>query len=196
MDFIRKNREEHKTQSQKKVCGKCGSIHEYGRCPAYGEQCNQCKKMNHFAKACEIRTVKQVEIEEGEMFVGPVVKVHSLNKETWTELLEVNDRKIEFKLDTGAEVNILPISELKNFAHNEMRKTNMMLEAFGGEKIKPLGQVNLNIKMREKQYTIDFVVVNGLVKPILGLKACKRLGLILRIDLGSDVEQFQSDTDS
>ena len=39
-------------------CRKCGEKHPPRKCQAYGRECFQCKKMNHFAKCCTSKTVK------------------------------------------------------------------------------------------------------------------------------------------
>lgn len=33
-------------------CNRCGTRHEYRKCPAYGEKCYKCGGMNHLAKCC------------------------------------------------------------------------------------------------------------------------------------------------
>ena len=33
-------------------CKYCGQKHAKGKCPAYGEKCSKCGKMNHFAREC------------------------------------------------------------------------------------------------------------------------------------------------
>ena len=34
-------------------CGKCGTHHSKGQCPAYGKKCLKCHKRNHFAAVCK-----------------------------------------------------------------------------------------------------------------------------------------------
>ncbi|KAG7299621.1 hypothetical protein JYU34_016606 [Plutella xylostella] len=41
-----------------KVCEKCGTNHEYYKCPAYGVVCNNCNRHNHFAKMCKVYHVE------------------------------------------------------------------------------------------------------------------------------------------
>ena len=50
---------ERKSYEQKRPCRYCGQHHSFGRdnCPAYGKQCNQCFRRNHFAEVC--RTARQ-----------------------------------------------------------------------------------------------------------------------------------------
>ena len=39
----------HKTNRE---CQKCGRFHSDNQCPAHGQKCNYCRKLNHFAKMC------------------------------------------------------------------------------------------------------------------------------------------------
>ena len=42
-------------ENVRQSCPKCGRSHEYGKCPAYGQQCHNCGKNNHFANMCRAR---------------------------------------------------------------------------------------------------------------------------------------------
>lgn len=41
-------------------CKSCGSEHEYQKCPAFGQKCRKCHKMNHFAKMCHSEQIRRV----------------------------------------------------------------------------------------------------------------------------------------
>lgn len=34
-------------------CGRCGYVHQWKKCPAYGKTCGSCGKLNHFKKMCK-----------------------------------------------------------------------------------------------------------------------------------------------
>ena len=54
----RKNAGEHK-----KTFYFCGNSYPHtGQCPAKGKCCNLCGKMNHFAKMCQSKSVKQIQV--------------------------------------------------------------------------------------------------------------------------------------
>ena len=38
--------------AKKPKCGRCGFVHQQGRCPAFGKNCNKCGKKNHFSAVC------------------------------------------------------------------------------------------------------------------------------------------------
>jgi hypothetical protein len=41
------------------TCKYCGSNHQRGACPAYGQRCNNCGRQNHFAKVCLQKSTRQ-----------------------------------------------------------------------------------------------------------------------------------------
>lgn len=43
------------TSSKIQNCSYCGSSHAFGRCPAFGKQCRNCDKLNHFASVCRAK---------------------------------------------------------------------------------------------------------------------------------------------
>ena len=99
-------------------CGNCGLIHSKGQCLARGKQCTKCKKMNHYARMCRSsKSVdscqQQAEKSDDYLFLG-TVKVESVDQvrqsETEYITLSLNKQDIQLKLDTGADVNVIPYS--------------------------------------------------------------------------------------
>lgn len=38
-------------------CGRCTYLHGVGKCLAYGQKCNKCGRINHFAMACRNKLI-------------------------------------------------------------------------------------------------------------------------------------------
>ncbi|CAL1282270.1 unnamed protein product [Larinioides sclopetarius] len=144
--------------SQKYECKKCGRKHTPRECPAFGKICTKCKKKNHFAAKCfqSSKNVNEMKVPDNELgiYIDSVTKndviSDSMNKiemvskdmETWYKSvkLNVNDKcfEVDFKLDTGAEVNILPLYVLNVVkVKPKLCETNLSLTAFGDFKLKP-----------------------------------------------------------
>lgn len=194
-------------------CNKCDKVHGYRECAAYGKTCYKCGKMNHFSNVCKtkLKNVKDVtkdeesESEEDDLYVSSIVRVGELSKKTksiWTEIIEVNGKALKFKIDTGSEVNIIPLVIYKSIAADgsqRIRQTRTLLQAYGGGKIKPIGKVKLRCKNTDRDEVLEFIVVDLNVKLILGLPSIQKLGYIKHINniqINSEKEKFiQSNID-
>ena len=190
----------------KNKCMYCGSRHVKGRCPAFGKTCKKCLRKNHFAAVCQsqggrseprkserVHEVTQESDSEGEEFfvssiekqIGVLNTGESQDTKMWLKNIEVEGTSLNFKLDTGAEVSVLPLQCLNKNLLSNMKKSNVTLVAYGNTnfRIKPVGEITLKCRVREKQAIISFVVVDKEGQmPLLGLSGCIDLHLIERVD--------------
>ena len=100
-----------KSQSQK--CGRCGgSLHKKNECPAKQSISNRCKRKGHWDKCCKTKSVAEIQRSEDrqEFFFGEIHidKLESDTQSAWKADIEVNGQVINFKLDSGADVSVLP----------------------------------------------------------------------------------------
>lgn len=186
-------------------CTKCNTKHRIRKCPAFGQRCKKCKLLHHFAICCRTKNVNHVNLEkvsdddddkacvnslkfenkncnQDEFYINCINS--SLNSlKSWFENIEIDNNKIPFKLDTGSEVNVLPIkifSKLK-LKNKKLSKCNITLRAYGGSQIRPVGTIELNACIRNSTSRELFVIVDNDTTPILGLKTCLKLNLIKRV---------------
>lgn len=195
-------------------CKKCGTKHEPFKCPAFGLTCRICGRKNHFAVGCfgrtkyqKVQTVGQsgdTETDEesgtehllGINEVSKVRVVDAVDEQSWKEAISINGRDVEFKLDTGSQVNLIPLYIFKNLGqHLNLNKTNVVLEAYGGFRMKPLGKIKLNCLVRGEMLNAEFLIVNKKVSPILGLRSCNGFGLIKRVNISEIKSVNHEDVD-
>lgn len=109
----------------------------------------------------------------------------------WYENIEIGNRMIKFKLDAGAQVNILLEKILNSLRNTKLEKTNVILEAYSGHKFKPLGRVKLHSKVKDHVKMQEFIVVKNEKLPLLGLKSCIELGLVKKVETVKVIENKQ-----
>ena len=86
-------------------CKKCGTLHKWAECIAFGKKCLKCGKLGHFAKCC--RTPRKVEAitdkEDHSQFVGGITqKAKTDTDENGCDVtVNIQDTPIRFKLDTS-----------------------------------------------------------------------------------------------
>ncbi|GBN29403.1 hypothetical protein AVEN_174595-1 [Araneus ventricosus] len=110
-------------ESSGRKCHYCGIHHVPGRCPAYGKECRNCGKRNHFARVCKSKSDNRVcqnnaveftnsanscKYPPLQFFVG-TVSADSMSS-SWQAILLINDRPVNFKIDTGAQENIIRLT--------------------------------------------------------------------------------------
>ncbi|KAJ8887053.1 hypothetical protein PR048_013268 [Dryococelus australis] len=92
--------------------------------------------------------------------------------------LNQKSKTVNFKLDTGSEVNIIQQCIVRQVANtSQLNKPNIILEGFGGYRVRPIGVIksmcSINKADSGHKWLQFFVVQDGSCRmPILGLPGC------------------------
>lgn len=205
---LRKTFQRQRPQETRK-CKFCGESHKFGArfCPAYGKTCTNCNRPNHYAKVCNsTRAVNEVAVAEEQTQDDDVENDQEANQEDHfflesLDLMTVSNNQafvnihiegqiVKMKLDTGSQVNALPIHLASKLGEISLRQTTSKLHAYGGQKINILGTQEFDCQYKNQQKRLTFYIVEGPSTPILGLSACLDLNLIKLI---GEVEKTYSD---
>ena len=101
-------------------------------------------------------------------------RVHGVYQ--WTANLPTNGKYIKFKLDTGAEVNVLPKNVFdKLHPRPKLSRSAVKLSAYNNSVA--------SVQHEGKVYKVLFMVVKSNTTPILGLNACQRRNLLQRVHM-------------
>lgn len=96
--------------SVRQTCYRCGKSpgHAKAQCPARDITCHTCGKRGHYSKVCKSsKTVHVVETDcndDAPLFLGSV----DAGLDPWYADLTVRNHKVRFKIDTGADVSVIP----------------------------------------------------------------------------------------
>ncbi|GBO26224.1 Retrovirus-related Pol polyprotein from transposon 17.6 [Araneus ventricosus] len=198
---VNKLRQPAKRQkSSRRKCRYCGSRHIPDRCPAYGKQYRSCGKQNQFSRVCKSKSVSRVCQNKPEEFTNSAnsckyppkqffvgnVSADSMSS-SWQAILLINDRPVNFKIDTGAQANIISKKLLNDMYGSgvNVRKTSVKLSTYTGQTIELLGCTTLPVKkdLNSPVIHLDFLVTKNSYQPILGLTAsADKLGHTLSSD--------------
>ena len=91
-------------------CPWCGLSpkHDQARCPARGAVCRNCRKRGHYRRVCRSQA-KVDTVEEGsDSFLGAVSSHDNTTTSPWVVTVWLNDTLVQFQIDTGAEVTVIP----------------------------------------------------------------------------------------
>lgn len=134
---------------------------------AYGIICNTCGNSNHFAKMCrsarvrnrqkqfhEVHTSQDRDLDESSSseFVLTVEHVNEIGSRKITAVMNINKTLVDFQLDNGSTVNILPKHIYTKLcddpAGTNLRKSNVTLVMFNGSETKTLGKKSEKVQPR------------------------------------------------
>ena len=203
-----KKDQSQKTQGQgqkTQKCGRCGyNWHKrYKDCPALNEKCLACGRKGHFRDQCRAeKDVRQIEEDEDDDFMpilGSISEdsegINTVVENKWHTNLKVNGQDMEFRIDTGADVSVIPDRCFKN--KDVLKKTEKKLFGPGGTKIEVVGVYRATIeKNQSKKTDQNLYVVKGLKKPLLGKPAIEALDIIQINSLQSETKTKETKTDS
>ena len=162
-------------------CIYCQGSHVKGtrNCPAYGQECFRCKRKNHFAisRICKGNHSEQ-KVNECLHVVGETIyKVHAN--------LKLNRKPIKFMIDSGATVNVIPATFVKDNKMEHLLKKSKKLDisVYGGKKVRTVGTMRVELinPVNRRKVTASVMVVNEKVQPILSCSLCQKL--IIRFNL-------------
>ena len=96
----------------------------------------------------------------------------------------VNGHDIQFQLDSGATVNVLPVREYKKVCGDpelkELKASKSILSMYNGTEIRPLGKKRISLRnpKNNKKYNLEFQIVSEENKPVLGSSAILGMELV------------------
>lgn len=156
-------------------CNRCGRNHNLNECPAFGQECKGCGFLNHFEIKCRNKDKHSVNtmVTETLNLSLITVEINEVNKShrCWTDKLLIENIESEVKLDTGAQINVLPISFFKKL-NKTAQKSNLVITAFGGFKINSVGKVKLLVQSQNIKYETEFEIVDYIGLPIISYNDC------------------------
>ncbi|UYV74574.1 hypothetical protein LAZ67_12000179, partial [Cordylochernes scorpioides] len=195
------SRKKEKSAKTRSRCPKCGGFtHREGQaCRAEGQKCNLCSKTGHFANCCPDKQAKTAEVKavsELDEEIGFLLEVSAVEdssnldddegecRRRWTAEIQVNGKKVKFKLDSQADVTCVPLCLFKKImGQQRLVESDINLRAAEFSELQTVGMFistlrNGNYEIKEKIY-----VIRRLGEPLLSRRACELLNLARRIEV-------------
>ncbi|XP_054276522.1 uncharacterized protein K02A2.6-like [Macrosteles quadrilineatus] len=189
--------------AMRKKCRKCGyNCHgSLAECPARKAKCDKCSEIGHFFRCCPSRekwmrknknVVKEIEQQDSdsgyqqvpEIFIG---NIDSSDK-AWVQEVKASCGNqdlglIKFKLDTAADVTMIPVGVLGDFIKTLPlgKCKSPVFSAKKKERINILG--TLRLKLEHKGVSVyDLAYISEeITVPLLSRRSCEELNLVRRI---------------
>ena len=108
--------------------------------------------------------------DESDMYVATIE--NSTETKDWKATIKVNDRHTTFKLDTGAQCNVISKKTYDQISKRPLLKSKTKLVTFSGHKLKACGKASMVCEYKQNLNVVEFEEVQQNVPSVLGLKAC------------------------
>lgn len=182
---VKQTKDRHSTHGSEQSCRRCGKTPSHAKfsCPAKNADCHNCGKRGHYGKMC--RSTKRVsavsEDTDDDIFLGTV----DAGRQAWTVDIRVRDTNVKFKIDTGADVTVIPEQVYKQIcggANSSLAPGNKALFGPGHVPLSVVGIAREALYCGDKHTTEDLYVVKHLNTALLSRPASVNLRLVARID--------------
>ncbi|GFR76276.1 Pol polyprotein [Elysia marginata] len=162
-----------------KKCGKCGKVHPWGQCPAFGKTCYKCHKVSYFASMCKTRSVHEVhndlkqEDEEVDYYIG---SVKGKPIPPWTTNLQIMGHKIKFKIDTGADVTIINEDTWVRLGKLRVKPALSKLTSTGGDS-ETIGKLKIEVQ-QDREIEMFVIKSKSHQSNLLSRSTASEMGLV------------------
>ena len=184
----------------KQTCTRCGKspAHSRQQCPAINETCLKCGKKGHYQSMCKTRKVAHVEVDsdndESDSFLGTLT-THSSSETTdknnpWEVTLQLNGTPVLFKIDTGADVSVIPEPVFKQLKGVTLNPPKRRLIGPGQNQLTVVGQFTAKLEDQNSVADEQIYIVKHLQKSLLGRPGILALDLIARIQTLQELDKF------
>ena len=108
------------------------------------------------------------ELRQTKRFLGEI-SIENVESHPWEAMLRINGRNFKFKLDSGADVTVIPPGIFKQISDNEkLESTKKVLLGPCNYRLKCLGKSKAKLKSKGHCIVEDVYVVEALNRPLLG----------------------------
>src|SRR5277367_2962491 len=185
-------------------CGWCGRAkHDRKNCPANNAVCHTCKKRGHFSEVCRNRSqpkankVQSVDVaksSDSENFLGAIgtTAKKSGSSKNWSVDMQVEGIPIKFRIDTGADVTVIPAEWIPLELKSKMQPASRVLLGPNKQELETEGEAKMAIKYQKQTLVCTVCFVKGLSQALLGLEEIQKFCLLKRINHLNSESEFQS----
>ncbi|KAJ3650090.1 hypothetical protein Zmor_021798 [Zophobas morio] len=166
------------SKNNKFNCNKCGYFHSLRDCQAFGKKCRNCGQYNHFTRFCQNKSINNINKNDEELFIGLLQKNDNKKNDWNVDLKFSNKSVIKFRVDSGADVNVIPLYMYKKyFGNNEIKPNKTKLLGYSGKQISVLGYITVSVSFKNKEYNIELFISKTNSRPVLGKDSIEELDI-------------------
>ncbi|KAL3186400.1 hypothetical protein MRX96_028112 [Rhipicephalus microplus] len=128
----------------------------------------------------EKERVYEVQHASDDFEVRNVASSCASRKRDWRVNACVGGKYIPFRVDTGSQANVLPLSMFRKLKTTTLMPSSDVLRSYGGNTIKHIGKFSALIEIGGRKACAEFFVVKKDHSTILGFDTSEKLGIVQR----------------
>ena len=166
------------------------------KCPALGNNCNNCGRKGHFARVCKQREnykrkVRNVTEDESEIIGGEsdesetsINRIERINRITdrnkyLTTTVKVNGIEKVFIVDTGSPISIMPADE-NIMKQTEIQKIKHRYQDVNKNEVKFRGKIPADVEYENNKQKMQILITErNDITPLLGMDWMKKFKLTI-----------------
>ena len=174
-----------------KTCYCCGKspLHKHDKYSAAKATCPKCSKQGNYATVCKCKVVHSVEEEiqgktsDSDDCHFPEQISGNKSQTKWSVNSLLRQANVKFKIDTGANVTIIPESTYLQTGLGKLQKASQELSGPGHEKLSVRRIVEGNLTTaNSKETKQEIYTVKNLKELFLGRAAIDALNLVEKVE--------------
>ncbi|UYV69526.1 hypothetical protein LAZ67_6003904 [Cordylochernes scorpioides] len=104
------------------------------------------------------------------------------NSKKWIVPIKVNNRQVIFKIDTGADVNVLPLQNYyQSFQRIKLEKSDKILQGPNGIPLETVGMIHVKLQNKGQHLNSKIYIVDKLKQPLLSGETSEKLNIVRMI---------------
>lgn len=143
------------------------------------------KKIRHYGAVCRSKTISLVisqDSSEDSLYLETLTG-NAASSQPWKITLLVNNNPIEFKIDTGADVSVMPAALFDDAPiRTILSPPDKTLKGPNQKPLDVAGSFTCHLQKGDRKIEDRVYVVKDVSHPLLGRPAIERLGLLSKID--------------
>ena len=187
-EYRRKKRNRSNSTQHEQVCGSCGyEKHNGNKCPAQGQICKHCKKLNHFERVC--RSKKSTKESAKHAAIISSIEI-AISASTVSQLpylnvaIQLESQKAATSIgvvaDTGAMVSVAGPKQIEalGITINDLKKPAIELRNASNGNMTILGSHNVSVYHNDECSNVIMYFAAGVKHMYLSLDCCKELKIV------------------
>lgn len=172
------------------LCSRCGYSSSHAKCPAMGQTCIICKKLNHFAAVCRQKKDTHMVRQEAEYpddsdYAEEIKAIDPQDgsENDWYEDIDIMGTDVKAQIDTGSARSIMPSYVFNQLGcKKKLRETRSKFSSYSNHELEVLGSATLPTTYKDNCVDVEYFVIKAKNKPVLlSGEASAQLQLISRL---------------